>query len=197
MPKIVDYEERKNEIINKAKEVFATKGYRKTNLEDISEKCGIGRTTLYQYFKNKDEIFYYTMEDVLEELKIQIEVIIEDDSLTYMEKLKKLVFGLTSKSEHSYIFILLVEAWVILKRENNELLKTINIYTEELKYMINELIVKGIKSKEFRPVNSMVMADTIFTFMQTFTLQLSSYNNNIDVHEKINSVNVLIEGLKA
>lgn len=197
MPKIVDYERKKKEIVDRAKEVFAIRGYQKTNLADISEKCGMGRTTLYQYFKNKDEIFYHTVGDTLEEIKTQVEVIIEDDNLTSMEKLKKLVFELTSESEHSYIFVLLVEVWIILERENNELLETINMYTKELKHMINELIVNGIETKEFRPVNSAIMADTIFTFIQTFTLQISSHHNNADVHENISSMNVLMEGLKA
>ena len=65
MPKIVDYEEKKQEIIEKAKEVFAKRGYYNTNLSDISKSCGMGRTTIYQYFKNKDEIFYHTVSKTL------------------------------------------------------------------------------------------------------------------------------------
>lgn len=69
MPKIVDYEERKQEIAKIAKEVFLRKGYNKTKLSDIALKYGVARTTLYEYFKNKDDIFYYTMHQAIDDLK--------------------------------------------------------------------------------------------------------------------------------
>lgn len=69
MPKIVDYESKKQEIIETARIVFAKRGYHNTNLSHISERCGMGRTTLYQYFSNKDEIFYHTMGLTMEEIK--------------------------------------------------------------------------------------------------------------------------------
>ena len=43
------------------------------------EKCGMGRTTLYQYFKNKDDIFYHIIGNALEEIQTQIEVITAND----------------------------------------------------------------------------------------------------------------------
>ena len=42
-------------------DVFAREGYRDTNLSLIAEHCGLSRPTLYQYFKDKDEIFYYAV----------------------------------------------------------------------------------------------------------------------------------------
>ena len=53
MPKVVDFEQRKQEIIEKAMKVFIEKGYHKTNLADIAKECNMGRTTLYQYFKTR------------------------------------------------------------------------------------------------------------------------------------------------
>lgn len=194
MPKIVDYELKKQEIIEKAKEVFAKRGYYNTNIADISEKCGMGRTTIYQYFKNKDEIFYYTIGGFLEELKVKVEAIVSDQSLTFLEKLKKLVFELTSEYEHNNIFVLLMEIWIILKRENNELLEMLKNYTQELKIQINNLISQGIAANEIKPIDSESMADTIYSFIESFTLQ--SVSNNIDKQRKLSSLNILIDGLR-
>lgn len=196
MPKIVDYETKKQEIIEKAKEVFAKRGYYNTNLSHISSRCGMGRTTIYQYFKNKDEIFYYSVEDILIDLQEKVEAIIENDSLTFIEKLKKLVFELTSEYEQNYIFVLLAEIWIILKRENNELLSRLRDYTEGLKNSINKLIVQGIEAKEIKSIDSEGMADTIYSFIESFTVQ-SAFNNDINMQKKLNSVNLLIDGLRA
>lgn len=196
MPKIVDYETKKQEIIEKAKEVFAKRGYYNTNLSHISSRCGMGRTTIYQYFKNKDEIFYYSVEDILIDLQEKVEAIIENDSLTFIEKLKKLVFELTSEYEQNYIFVLLAEIWIILKRENNELLSRLRDYTEGLKNSINKLIVQGIEAKEIKSIDSEGMADTIYSFIESFTVQ-SAFNSDINMQKKLNSVNLLIDGLRA
>ncbi len=193
---MVDYDRRREEIAEKAKEVFAKRGYRRTKLADISEKCGMARTTLYQYFRNKEEIFYYTAIDAFEEIEAEVKVIVEDDSLSFIEKLKKLTFELANECEYSYIFILLVEVWVILNKENSEFVEKINIYVEDLKDTINKIIIDGIKAKELKPVDSKSMADTLFAFIQTSIIQPSSYDN-ISIQNRISSINILIDGLKA
>lgn len=196
LPKVVDYEVRRKEILENASEVFAVKGYEKTKLADISEKCGIGRTTLYQYFKNKEDIFYYTATEAFKQIEEKVESIVEDESLTFLEKLKKLVFELTNECEHNFMFVLLVEVWVILKRENNDRMEKINQYNKDLIDIINKLISDGIEAKELKAVDSESMADILFSFIQTSLIQPSSGNNN-DVRDRMKSVNLLIDGLKA
>lgn len=196
MPKIVDYENKKQEIIEKAKEVFAKRGYYNTNLSHISRKCGMGRTTIYQYFKNKDEIFYYAVEAILVDLQFKVESIVEDKELTFLGKLKKLVFELTNEYEHNYIFVLLAEIWIVLKRENNELLNKLRKYTEDLKRSINKLIAQGIEAKEIKPIDSKSMADTIYSFIESFTFQ-STISSDVNIERQLNSVNILIDGLRA
>ena len=61
MPKKIDHEERKVRILKTALDVFAREGYRDSNLSLIAEQCGLSRPTIYQYFKDKNEIFYYAV----------------------------------------------------------------------------------------------------------------------------------------
>lgn len=44
-------------IINAASMVFGKYGYKKTTLEDITTYLNIGKTGIYYYFKNKEDIF--------------------------------------------------------------------------------------------------------------------------------------------
>ena len=48
----------KEEIVTVAQEVFQRFGWKKTSVEDIAKKANKGKSTLYHYFKNKEEIFY-------------------------------------------------------------------------------------------------------------------------------------------
>ena len=50
-------EHRRKQILEIAKKVFAARGYYNTNIEMICKKAGVGRGTIYRYFKNKEDIF--------------------------------------------------------------------------------------------------------------------------------------------
>ena len=44
-------------ILDSARELFARFGYKKTTMDDIAQSLGKGKSSLYYYFKNKEEIF--------------------------------------------------------------------------------------------------------------------------------------------
>lgn len=50
-------EERKRQILEVAKRLFSRNGYYETQISDIVKAADIARGTVYQYFKNKDDIF--------------------------------------------------------------------------------------------------------------------------------------------
>lgn len=195
MPKIIDYDLKRKEIIENSKIVFAKHGYHNTNLSFISKKCGMGRTTLYQYFENKDEIFYHTIESTLEEMNTDVDKIMANENLTFVERIKEVVRQLTKDEDNNYVFILLLEAWLILNRSKNEFLENLRSETQKLKEKIERLIIEAIEAKEIKPVDSESLASTIYTFIETFTLNRT--NNTVDREAKTESLNLLIDGLMA
>lgn len=61
MPKKINHDLRKERILQTALDVFAREGYKDSNLSLIAQECGISRPTIYQYFKDKDEIYYFAV----------------------------------------------------------------------------------------------------------------------------------------
>jgi len=57
LPKIVDKKEKTARIGSAAITVFRKLGYHGTRMADIAGAAGIGKGTLYEYFRNKEEIF--------------------------------------------------------------------------------------------------------------------------------------------
>ncbi|EKQ54665.1 MAG: transcriptional regulator [Methanobacterium sp. Maddingley MBC34] len=51
-------DKRRNEIINAAETLFFSKGYENISLDEIARKVDLGRSTLYLYFENKEELFF-------------------------------------------------------------------------------------------------------------------------------------------
>jgi AcrR family transcriptional regulator len=69
----MDKEERKQFIVERARELFARYGMRKTTMDDIAARCGMGKATLYYYFKNKEDIFRAVIEREFEMFKGKME----------------------------------------------------------------------------------------------------------------------------
>lgn len=54
--------DRPGEIVAAGLEHFAEHGYANTRLEDVARRAGIGKSTLYLYFDNKESLFRATVE---------------------------------------------------------------------------------------------------------------------------------------
>lgn len=56
MRKVENMNNSSDEIVRIAGEVFQKYGYQRVSMQDISQASGKGRSTIYNHFKNKDEI---------------------------------------------------------------------------------------------------------------------------------------------
>lgn len=54
---------RPSEIIDAGMELFAQRGFERTNLSDVASRAGISKGTIYLYFKSKDALFEAALRD--------------------------------------------------------------------------------------------------------------------------------------
>ena len=64
---------RAEQLLEVSCEVFGEKGYQHTKMEDIAERAGVTRATLYLYFKNKEELFSALVGSVVEDRRVLID----------------------------------------------------------------------------------------------------------------------------
>ncbi|AAY60232.1 TetR/AcrR family transcriptional regulator (plasmid) [Bacillus cereus] len=87
-------EERKDEILDAADEFFGQKGFDGTSTNDILEKVGIARGTLYHHFRSKEDI----MDALIERYTVRIlgaaKGIAADKSITVNERIIRVVMAL-------------------------------------------------------------------------------------------------------
>lgn len=57
MPKIVDHEARREELLDRAFELFASRGYANVSMRDLAMSIGATTGMIYHYFPGKEEIF--------------------------------------------------------------------------------------------------------------------------------------------
>ncbi|WMT41328.1 TetR/AcrR family transcriptional regulator [Paenibacillus sp. D2_2] len=81
---------RRNDIIQTAKELFIAHGLSSVTLKDIVESCGISKVTLYKYFRSLEEIIFEVEIDLLSTFGEQVARIAHQGSNGY-EKLQSLL----------------------------------------------------------------------------------------------------------
>jgi TetR/AcrR family transcriptional regulator, cholesterol catabolism regulator len=79
---------RRNQILQSAIVLFDQRGYSSTSLDDIAKDVGFTREGVYYYFKNRSEILYEIIEPQSASLLFGLKEIVEDDALSYEEKLR-------------------------------------------------------------------------------------------------------------
>lgn len=67
------------QILNAAVEVFATKGYHSTRVDDIVETSGTSKGAFYFYFPSKEKIFLSVVDDFADRLADALEESIEQE----------------------------------------------------------------------------------------------------------------------
>lgn len=91
---VKEAEERRNEILDAANELFSQKGFDGTSTNDILEKVGIARGTLYYHFKSKEDI----MDALIERYNVRIlgaaQEIAADKSIPVNERIIRVVMAL-------------------------------------------------------------------------------------------------------
>lgn len=87
---MVRLKNKEKDILAAANEVFLTKGFSKTNMQDIADKAGIGKGTIYEYFRTKEDLFVQALKCDFQSFSIQINEEILKEEL-FFNKLTKLI----------------------------------------------------------------------------------------------------------
>ena len=72
--------ERREEIIGVALRLIEKNGFQKTSMREIAVLANMGKSSLYDFFKTKDEIVVYAVEKKIEETIQKVHRIIADES---------------------------------------------------------------------------------------------------------------------
>ncbi|MBD3289118.1 TetR family transcriptional regulator [candidate division KSB1 bacterium] len=189
MPKIVDKEQKKMEILISATRVFARMGFANTKMIDIAEEAKIGKGTIYEYFKNKDEIFEYAFHHFMQTMEEGLGADLSEIS-DPVQKLKTLAYSwgrILAEHEEDIVQIML-DFWAEAIRQKDESrLKIIDfdrIY-DEYRGLVMTILDQGIRQGKFKPVNTFYIASLIVGMIDGVMLQYILDKENFDPQEAL------------
>jgi TetR/AcrR family fatty acid metabolism transcriptional regulator len=82
---------RRESIIQAAIEVFGKKGFQAAGISEIAQKAGVAEGSIYQYFKNKEDLFFSIPVEKTIEFRTQLELQLEGISGAF-NKIRKFVW---------------------------------------------------------------------------------------------------------
>jgi AcrR family transcriptional regulator len=98
MPKIVDVDQYRKELLLKSAELFAEKGYADLSTRELARGLGVSTGTLYHYFPNKEALFEQLVEEICQQdvLLAKVEI---DKGKNLTEKLRILARFLSGRED--------------------------------------------------------------------------------------------------
>ena len=82
--------QKSDEIYGVVARLFAHKGYHSTSMREIARELGMNQSSLYHYFKSKEDVLYKLMNDAMDDALATLEKICAAD-LSPEDKLKRVL----------------------------------------------------------------------------------------------------------
>lgn len=159
-----EQERRRKEIFDASVHLILEKGFTETTMREIAKAAGVGKSTLYDYFNSKDEIIVSYFENTLQIITDRAREIIQKDMGVTQKLTEIMQMHLQYLVENKNSFLKLsVEAQRLSMQSQQKIQTARHIYQD----MIRDLIEAGIHNGEFRSINSLLAARSIFTLLST------------------------------
>ncbi|MBM3125633.1 MAG: TetR/AcrR family transcriptional regulator [Chloroflexi bacterium] len=167
---------RRHEIFHQVARVFLKKGFQETSMRELAGSAGVGKSTLYDYFRTKDDILIYFFEDQLNDLTEAAQKVALHNSPADFRLRQVMKVHLEFLQANKSLFMKLTTEAQRLKLESQkQIQKKRHAYQDLLRGLIEE----GIREGKFRNVDPLLaarmlintMAPVVFTTRPTGTAQ--------------------------
>ena len=133
----------KRKIFETSMNLFATKGYDATSIEEITSVVGVAKGTLYYHFSSKEEIFTFLVEEGMKLLQNSIQIKIAN-AHTLASKIKAILLIEIKVMKKYEDFMTIVLSQVLGKEPRN---LTCRKYVFEYIDLIEKIINESVKNR--------------------------------------------------
>ncbi|MCL2196863.1 MAG: TetR/AcrR family transcriptional regulator [Treponema sp.] len=170
----VEHDKRREKILDKALAVFMDDGFENATFQKIADRCGITRTILYLYFKNKREIFNFSLKQLLSSAEENINSIHADKSLSSIEKITKVLQAVFKLLEQNRQLLFVVLDYLLhLSKSDVNPEERVRRRTVKLRHILSAILIEGVKKGELKKCNLKTANDYLYSFVEAAIFQLA------------------------
>jgi len=180
-------------ILSAARKLFNRYGFRKTTMDEIALSTGKGKSSLYYYFKSKEEVFAAVVEEEAAWLESKVEKTVSQHEKA-SEKLRAYVqVRIESVQQMANLDVAIKDDFL----SHYALIQNIRekYYEQEIETVKN-ILQTGIDNERFELKNITSTARAIVTVIKALEIPLTFEMSNRDLKQEINDVmDIIIYGI--
>jgi len=171
--------DKREHIIHSAQSLFAEKGFDNTSIREISNKAGVNVAMVNYYFGSKEKLFEAMLEQKSHFLKTRLEEMSQDDTMSGMEKISKLISDYVNRilENPNYHRILHQQMLLNARPELNTMIKC--MFRDNTVHM-KKIFEKSIADGEFREVDIELTIISLFGTISQFLQRAYLFTDNVE-----------------
>ncbi len=177
--------ETKLKILRVAEEVFAEKGFHAAKMDDIAERAGVAKGTIYLYFKSKEQLFFQTLEFMI----VGMIETVRNKTSTLSDPLARLKEGINVYfnyiTRHRQIFFMLLnEEIASLGKGYSEKHKKkhIELYRQSQEFIMR-LMEECISAGYLKPIDPVWLSSALSGLLQKMVVNSVVFNIDVEPDE--------------
>jgi len=185
----------KNRIIKEAQDIFKRFGFKKSTMDEIAAAAGKGKSTLYHYFKSKDEMFAAVVEKEGNTMFRELNKIITANIDSKLKIKKYIIKRMELINELSNLYSAIKSDYL----NHFSFIQKYRIKYDEYEILLLEQILQdGINKKEFNinEDDTKIYAYGLATALKGLEIPFFLENRYSEISSRLDSMlNILIYGL--
>lgn len=114
---------KKDQVIQAARELFHQFGFKKVSMDEIAQRAGVTKKTIYMYFDSKEDLLKYFIQEEITNMEKIVESV-EAKNLDFFETVNQAIYEILQYRKHQDF---------------------LNIMTKEAEWLRNPIIVDSLK----------------------------------------------------
>jgi AcrR family transcriptional regulator len=182
--------QKKGQIVDAAKDLFTRYGYKKVSMDEIAKEANVVKSTIYQYFEDKDDLFNYFVKDEILKMKDIVENV-DKNNINAFEKIHRTIYELLMyRKNQQFLVTITKEAESTNNQAVSKSMKEIDKCIIE--YVENK-INSGIEKKILRKCNAKIISFILFKSYVALAIDWDEENGKIDEKEISDNISLFLK----
>ena len=146
---------KKQEILEAASRVFAEKEFHRVLIDDVAARAGVGKGTVYRYFRTKEELYFETILQAFDRLSATLEAAVSRETSPALRLERIARESLQFSWQRRHLFSLLQSDERRFATREAELRER----RGKMMALVQKVILEGIERRDFRGVDARIAAE--------------------------------------
>lgn len=174
MAVVVEHEKRRYEILEKALDIFIEEGYEDATFQKIADRCGITRTTLYLYFKNKREIFMWSIKQLTDSIEKDLHAVMEMNELSHSRRFELVMHTIIDRClENRRLFNVVLTYLLQAQKTGKDPDSRVKRRTIRVRHILSQILIAGRDAGEFRVSNVKDANDMFYGLIESSLFRIA------------------------